>query len=83
MLARRPVYTTRVPCAVEWLPARGLSAVGDTVGLSAMLARALDESDAVQRDYLPVWRRAADELTLAGMVDRIEAVYSSLLMPGK
>jgi glycosyltransferase involved in cell wall biosynthesis len=74
-----PVIATRVPGAVDVLPQPWLVPIEDTVALAAAVTRALTDPLRLQADFAAVWERAREELSLATMVQRTEAVYRKVL----
>ncbi len=68
---RLPVVATRVPGAVDVLPQPWLVPIED--------AAALSDPARLQTDFNAVWDRAHEELSLATMVQRTEAVYRKVL----
>lgn len=76
---RRIAVATRVPVAMEILPEAFLVERGSAEQLAATVNRVLQDPDAAQRSFAPVWEFAAQELTLARMVERTEQVYENLL----
>jgi glycosyltransferase involved in cell wall biosynthesis len=76
---RLPVIATRVPGAVDVLPQAWLVAVEDAAALAGAVSRALSDPSRLQADFEPLWGRAREELSLATMVQRTEAVYRKVL----
>jgi glycosyltransferase involved in cell wall biosynthesis len=76
---RLPVVATRVPGAVDVLPQPWLVPIEDAAALAAAVNRALSDPARLQTDFAAVWVRAREELNLATMVQRTEAVYRKVL----
>jgi glycosyltransferase involved in cell wall biosynthesis len=76
---RLPVIATRVPGAVDVLPQAWLVAVEDAAALAGAVSRALSDPSRLQADFEALWDRAREELSLANMVQRTEAVYRKVL----
>jgi glycosyltransferase involved in cell wall biosynthesis len=76
---RLPVIATRVPGAVDVLPQAWLVAVEDAAALAGAVSRVLSDPSRLQADFAPLWDRTREELSLATMVQRTEAVYRKVL----
>lgn len=79
LIVRTPMVSTRVPGAMEILPAEYLAPPEDAPALAACLRRALSDLSATRAAYEPVWRFAAENLTIDAMVRRTETVYDRAL----
>lgn len=75
----RPVVSTRVGVAPEWLPADFLCEPGDPAALAATVQRALERPEATREQFEPICARARRELTREAMGERVEAVYLEAL----
>jgi len=76
---RLPVIATRVPGALDVVPQPWLVAVEDAAALAAAINRALSDASCLQADFQPLWQQAREELSLATMVRRTEALYQKVL----
>jgi glycosyltransferase involved in cell wall biosynthesis len=76
---RLPVVATRVPGAVDVLPQAWLVPVENAAALVAAVNRARSDPGRLLADFATVWQRAQEELSLATMVQRTEAVYRRVL----
>ena len=79
LIARTPVVSTRVPGAMEILPDAFLAPTEDAAALSDCLKRALANLPATRQAFEPVWRFAAENLTIEAMVAKTEQVYRDAL----
>jgi glycosyltransferase involved in cell wall biosynthesis len=75
----RPVVSTRVGIAPEWLPDEFLCPTEDAPALAATVRRALASPEATAAAFAPIFTRARRELTLEAMTQRVEAVYLDAL----
>jgi glycosyltransferase involved in cell wall biosynthesis len=76
---RLPVIATEVPGAVDVLPQPWLVPVEDAAALAAAISGALSAPARLQADFEALWHRAREDLGLATMVQRTEAVYRKVL----
>ncbi len=74
-----PVVSTRVSGAVEWVPAAFLAEPEDVPSLHKVLEAALRDLPSARAACQPVFARARVQLTLEGMVERTEALYTRVL----
>ncbi len=79
LIVRTPMVSTRVPGAMEILPAEYLAPPEDAPALAACLRRALGDLPATRAAYEPVWQFAAENLTIDAMMRKTEAVYERAL----
>ena len=75
----RPVVSTRVGIAPDWLPDDCLCPTRNARALAATVRRALADREAVDQAFEPIYERARRDLTLDGMAQRVEAVYLDAL----
>ena len=73
------VVSTRVGLPAEWLPPALLTAPNDVEGLHNLLYVTLPRISTLRTNYLPLFLRAQQELTIEGMTERTQAFYSELL----
>jgi glycosyltransferase involved in cell wall biosynthesis len=76
---RKVIVATRVPGALDVLPAAFLADYGEPRQMADILRRVLQDLPAAQRAFAPVWEFAARELTLARMTEHTEQVYREAL----
>lgn len=76
---RQVIVATRVPGAVDVLPAEFMVDYGAPPQLAAVISRVLQDREAARRAFAPVWEFAARELTLARMTEKTEQVYRQAL----
>ncbi|MBX3353240.1 MAG: glycosyltransferase family 4 protein [Phycisphaeraceae bacterium] len=75
LLARVPIVTTTTSGASPMIPGPFLVAPGRPKRLAAAVRRALDDPQGARREFAPVFARASEELTLAGMAKGTRDVY--------
>ncbi|MFO1391233.1 MAG: glycosyltransferase [Agitococcus sp.] len=73
------VVSTRVGLPAEWLPPALLTAPNDVEGLHNLLYVTLSRIETLRSNFLPLFLRAQQELTIEGMAERTQAFYSELL----
>ena len=71
--------STRVGLPAEWLPPALLTASNDVEGLHRLLCDTLARLPSLHANYLPIFLRAQQELTIEGMTQRTEDFYHDLL----
>lgn len=76
---RKLIVATRVPGALDVLPADFLVDYGEPRQMADTIRRVLRDPNAARLAFEPVWAFAARELTLPRMVERTEQVYSDAL----
>lgn len=75
----RPVVSTRVGIAPEWVPEAYLCAPGKARALAETVRSTLDGIDNAAEAFAPICARAREALTLDGMARRVEGVYLDAL----
>jgi glycosyltransferase involved in cell wall biosynthesis len=73
------IVATRVPGAVDVLPAEFMVDYGEPRQMADTIRRVLQDLEAARRAYADVWQYAARELTLECMVERTERVYREVV----
>lgn len=73
LLLGKPVVSTRVAGAVEFLPDAYLAETGDSEGLAVAITRCVDQPDACFNDFTPVWKSAAEQLTFDAQLAACES----------
>ena len=76
------IVATRVPGALDVLPAEFLVDYGEPRQMAEAIRRVLYDPDAARDRYEPVWAFAARELTLTRMAECTEQVYREALSAG-
>ena len=76
---RQVIVSTRVPGAVDVLPAEFMVDYGEPQQLAAVISRVLQDREAARRAFAPVWEFAARELTVTRMTEKTEQVYEKVL----
>lgn len=76
---RQIIVATRVPGAMDVLPAEFVVDYGEPQQMAQVIGRVLHDPEGARRAYKPVWEFAARELTLARMVENTEQVYAQAL----
>jgi glycosyltransferase involved in cell wall biosynthesis len=76
---RQVIVATRVPGAVDVLPAEFMVDYGEPRQMADTIRRVLQDLEAARRAYADVWEYAARELTLERMVERTERVYREVV----
>ncbi len=74
LLLAKPVVSTRVAGAVEFLPQAYLAPVGDEHALAQALTRCIHHADTCFADFQNVWQAAAQQLTFEAQLQSTEAV---------
>lgn len=73
------VVATEVSCLKEWLSPALLTPANDVEGLHRLLCATLARLSSLHANYLPIFLRAQQELTIEGMTQRTEDFYHDLL----
>lgn len=81
--ARVPIVTTTTSGASPLIPGGFLVAPGRPKRLAAAVERALADPEGARRAFAPVFARASEELTLAGMAKGTREVYLQAIAPGR
>jgi glycosyltransferase involved in cell wall biosynthesis len=81
LMAGKPVLSTTVPGAREWLPASCLVGPGDPQALASMISNNVGDWPSTLAAFRPVWARAQQELSVDAMVNATAQVYRELV-PG-
>jgi len=76
---RQVIVATRVPGAVDVLPAEFMVDYGSPSQLAAVIRRVLHDREAARRVFAPVWEFAARELTAERMTEKTAQVYEKIL----
>ena len=74
-----PVISTEVSGVKEWLPEALLCPPDNVEALHTLLCDTLRRLSVLRTNYLPIFLRAQQELTVDGMVQRTQEFYQALL----
>lgn len=83
LLVDTPVVGTDVGMMADFVPAIYRCTFNDSDALAHVLMQALQHSDQLLQDFLPVFEQAKQRLTLSAMLDQVEQVYQDVITQGK
>lgn len=76
LLLGKPVVSTRVAGAVEFLPSRYLADTGNVPALAAALHQCVTQPQQTFEDFQPVWKIAARRLTFAAQLKATASILT-------